>query len=94
MRESVEHRGIEVGRHHLAVGSDPVGQPHGDGAAPGAHLQAMSARADTPRLQLRDRARVEERLEGSQPLALLGQCVVVRVPRLLADHLPLVPGSV
>ena len=79
VRQAVEHRGVEVGRQHRAVGRDAVGQPPGDRAAAGADLQAPPPAADAARLELGDRPRVEERLQGPQPLALRRPRVVVRV---------------
>ena len=70
VRYPVEHRGVPIGRHDDPVGGHAVGQPPGDRAASGAHLQAAPPASDAAGLELGDRPGVEERLEGPQPLTL------------------------
>ena len=88
MRQLVQHRGVPIGRDDDPLGGHAVGQPQGDRAASGAHLQAAPPAADAARLELGDRSRVEQRLEGPQPLALPSQGVVVRVDLLLSQRHP------
>ena len=79
---------VEVGREHAPLGPDAVAQPRGDRTVTGANLQAAPPRPHTARLEVADRARVEEQLEQVQPLALHGQrvveCVCLLVPILAA----------
>jgi hypothetical protein len=93
-RQLAQHRGVHVGRHHLAFGADALGQPGRDRAAAGGNLEAPPAPLDAGEVELPPGSRIELRLECPEPLALQRAGVVEGVCRVVrSGHAILLGGS-
>src|SRR5262249_51227276 len=70
---------LQVGRNHLAVRKDVLGEPKRDRASTRADLETSAARPNTEAKEMRASPRVERALQAREPDTLLGPRMVVRV---------------
>src|SRR5581483_2527619 len=67
----LQEPGVEVGGHHPPARADPVAEPPGDGARPGADLEAAGAGRERQSPEGGAGPGVEDRLEEVEPAALV-----------------------